>query len=462
MTDFHPPAPFGAVPSQRQLDWHGLEYYGFVHFTVNTFTDMEWGRGDEAPAVFDPTDFNAAQIAETAALGGMKGLILTAKHHDGFCLWPSRYTEHSVKNSPWKGGKGDVVAELAEACAKQGLKFGVYLSPWDRNHPQYARPEYLDYYRSQLRELLSQYGPLFEVWFDGANGGDGYYGGQYERREIDARTYYEWERTLEIVRALQPEACVFNVPGGDIRWVGNEDGIAGDPCWHTFNLADLHDASPELLNIGQRDGDTWLPAEVDVSIRPGWFYHEHEDERVRTPENLLELYFQSVGRGGNLLLNLPPTRQGQIHQRDRESLIGFRRMVDDLFAADLARGAAASASSIRGGAAEYSPANLIDGKRDTYWCAEDADRSPWMELRFTEPVRFSVVNLREYLPLGQRVERFALDIWQDGDWVAVYSGTGIGNRRLVRVPAVSTAGVRLRIIQPPVSPAIAEVGLFYG
>ena len=280
-----PPAPYGPVPSARQLRWHELEFYGFLHFTVNTFTDKEWGYGDESPAVFNPTDFDADQIVGAAKAAGMKGLILTAKHHDGFCLWPSKLTEHSVKNSPWRDGKGDVVREIADACRRHGLTFGVYLSPWDRNHADYGRPDYLDYYRNQLRELMTGYGPLFEVWFDGANGGDGYYGGAREKRTIDRRTYYDWENTRQIVRDLQPDAVMFSDAGPDVRWVGNENGIAGDPCWATLNRDDFApgEADEARLNPGDRPGTHWLPAECDVSIRPGWFYHASEDAKVKTP-----------------------------------------------------------------------------------------------------------------------------------------------------------------------------------
>jgi len=321
-----PPAPYGPLPSTRQLRWHAMEFYGFLHFTVNTFTDKEWGYGDESPDVFNPLDFDADQIVGTATDAGMKGLILTCKHHDGFCLWPSRYTEHSVKNSSWRGGRGDVVREISDACARHGIRFGVYLSPWDRNHPDYGRPEYLVYYRNQLRELLTEYGPVFEIFFDGANGGDGYYGGANERRQIDATTYYDWPNTWGLVRELQPDTILFSDAGPDIRWVGNERGIAGETCWATSNREDFAPgrADAARLNSGDRPGTHWVPAECDVSIRPGWFYHASEDDRVRTPENLMELYQASVGRGASFLLNLPPDRRGQIHENDVRSLQGPR------------------------------------------------------------------------------------------------------------------------------------------
>ncbi len=329
------------IPSPRQLAWHELEYYAFLHFSVNTFTGKEWGYGDENPSVFNPSAFDAAQIAGTIRKAGMKGVILTCKHHDGFCLWPSRYTEHSVKNSPWRKGKGDVVREISDACHDNKLKFGVYLSPWDRNRADYGEPSYVEYFRKQLNELLSDFGPVFEVWFDGANGGDGFYGGAREKRKIDLNSYYGWEDTWALVRKLQPGACIASDAGPDIRWAGNEEGIAGKPCWHTLNLEGKAPGASdrEALNSGERRGSSWTPAECDVSIRPGWFYHEGENNKVRMPDNLMDLFFKSVGRGASLLLNVPPDRRGRIHDRDIASLTGFRKMREEIFAEDLADGA---------------------------------------------------------------------------------------------------------------------------
>jgi alpha-L-fucosidase len=456
-----PPAPYGPLPSARQLRWHELEFYGFLHFTVNTFTDKEWGYGDESPAVFNPTDFDANQIVGLARIAGMRGLILTAKHHDGFCLWPSKLTEHSVKASPWRGGQGDVVREVADACRRQGLAFGVYLSPWDRNHPEYGRPAYLDYYRGQLRELLTGYGPLFEVWFDGANGGDGYYGGAREKRTIDRRTYYDWPGTWQIVRERQPNATIFSDAGPDVRWVGNEKGVAGDPSWATLNGEDFApgEADAARLNRGDRPGTRWLPAECDVSIRPGWFYHASEDDKVKTPEDLLDLYYKCVGRGGSLLLNLPPDRRGRIHENDERSLRGFRQLFDATLSTYLTNGARASASNVRGGDARFAAANVLDARRDTYWTTDDAVTTPELVLDLRRPVTFNVVSLREYLPLGQRVEGWALDRWTDGAWRELASGTAIGARRLWRGGEVTTDRVRLRITKAPVCPAISEVSL---
>lgn len=463
----HPPCPYGPVPSPRQLEWQQREFIGFLHFTVNTFTDKEWGDGDEDEKVFNPTDFDANQIARTARDAGMKELILTAKHHDGFCLWPSKFTEHSVKNSPWKNGKGDVVKELAEACHKYGLKFGVYLSPWDRNNKDYGRPEYLTYYRNELRELLSNYGSISEVWFDGANGGSGYYGGARETRHIDNRVYYDWPHTWQMVRDLQPSACMFSDGGPDVRWMGNENGVAGDTCWSTLDAAEFgpgygpkRGGYNERLNSGDRPGTHWVPAECDVSIRPGWFYHPSEDSKVKTPQQLLDLYYNSVGRGAVLLLNIPPDRRGQIHDDDIKSLMEFRRLRDTTFAHDLARGAKVTASDVRGNDARFAPYNVIDGRRDTYWSTGDFITTPELVLDFGKPKKFNVVRLREYIPLGQRIEAFALDQWRDGQWSEFANGTSIGNCRLVRGTPVTTEKVRLRITKAAACPALSELALF--
>lgn len=330
-----PPAPFGAVPSEAQLAWHELETYAFVHFTTNTFTGKEWGYGDEDPAVFNPSDFSADQIAGTLAKAGMKGLILTCKHHDGFCMWPSATTTHDIAASPWKGGKGDMVKEFSEAAERHNLLFGVYLSPWDRNHASYGTPEYLAVYREQLRELLTNYGPVFTVWHDGANGGDGFYGGKRERRSIDNTTYYDWPRTWELTRKLQPRAAIFSDIGPDVRWIGNERGIANYPCWATYTPVGPDGGTPAPGHVRHQDGQTgtvggdrWLPGECDVSIRPGWFWHEEQNGQVRSPKNLLDLYFNSVGRGASFLLNVPPDRRGRIHENDVAALEGYKQALD--------------------------------------------------------------------------------------------------------------------------------------
>lgn len=457
-----PPAPFGPVPSARQLEWHQLEFCGFIHFSMNTFTDKEWGYGDESEALFNPTDFDADQIVRTAAAGGMKGLVLTCKHHDGFCLWPSKFTEHSVKGSRWKNGKGDVVKEISDACRRHGLKFGIYLSPWDRNRADYGRPEYITYFRNQLRELLTNYGPIFEVWFDGANGGDGFYGGAREMRKINRKTYYDWPNTWKIVRELQPGACIWSDAGPDIRWAGNEMGSANQTCWATLNAADFApgEADEKRLSSGDRPGTDWVPADCDVSIRPGWFYHAKEDGKVKTADKLLELYFNSVGHGAGLLLNLPPDRRGRIHDNDARALSEFRHKLDAIFARNLASGATVIASNVRGNDAQFAGGNVLDGRRDTYWATDDSVTNAELIVEFKQPVTLNIVRLREYLPLGQRIESFALDSWQADDWKEFAGGTSIGNCRLVRGRPLTTNKIRLRVSKAAVCPALSEIGVF--
>ena len=463
-----PPAPYGALPSGRQLRWHRLETYAFLHFTVNTFTDREWGNGDEDPAVFNPTAFDADAIVEGLKAGGMRGVILTSKHHDGFCLWPTRTTDHSIQHSPWRGGKGDVVRELSEAARRHDLLFGVYLSPWDRNHPQYGRPGYVAVYREQLRELLNEYGPVFEVWHDGANGGLGYYGGAREKRIIDKHSYYGWPETWQLVRTLQPDAVIFSDVGPDIRWVGNEDGIAGETCWATCTPrgekggeAAPGDADTQVLNTGTRNGKFWLPAECDVSIRPGWFYHTAENGKVKTPGQLMDLYMQSVGRGASFLLNVPPDRRGLLHEADAASLRAFGEQVRNTFGANLAASARVTASNVRGNSARFRPENLLDGNADSYWATDDGITTAEVVLETPQPIRFEFVRVREAIQLGQRVEAIAVDAFIAGEWRNVAQASSVGAGRICRLdlPA-ETDRVRLRITRSPVCPALTELGLF--
>lgn len=429
------------TPTPRQIRHHQREFYGFVHFTVNTFTDREWGMGDESPSIFNPTDFDADQIVDSAKLAGMKGLILTAKHHDGFCLWPTTQTGHSVTASPFRGGKGDVVREMQQACQRGGIELGLYLSPWDRNHPEYGRPEYVQVYRKQLRELMTGYGELFEIWFDGANGGDGYYGGAREKRNIDNTTYYGWEQTWQLVRDLQPNAVMFSDAGPDVRWVGNEAGIAGDPCWCAINGQEMipGHADRDRLNRGDRDGAQWRIPECDVSIRPGWFYHPAEDSRVRSAKTLVDLYFASVGRGTTMLLNLPPDRRGRIHDIDRSSLRGFRGHLDRLFADNIAAGAT----------------------RTLGWRTGDKGREWMIAIDLAKPRRVNVVELREDISLGHRAYRWVLEAGDEKDhWRTVTEAESIGQRRLIRFEPTVARRFRIRITDCCDQPEIVGVGLY--
>ncbi|MCP3930204.1 MAG: hypothetical protein GY705_14015 [Bacteroidetes bacterium] len=455
-----PPAPFGAIPSAQQLDWYEMEYYGFVHFNMNTFTDIEWGHGSEKPEQFIPTELDCRQWAKVCKEAGMKGIILTAKHHDGFCLWPSEYTEHSVKNSPWKDGKGDVLKELSEACKEYGLKMGLYLSPWDRNHAQYGQPEYIEYFRNQLREILTNYGEIFEVWFDGANGGDGHYGGANETRKIDRKTYYDWPNTYKIVRELQPDALIFSDGGPEVRWIGNEKGFAGATNWATYNRGDAVPgiANMRSLNEGDLNGSHWVPGEVDVSIRPGWYYHPAEDDKVKSADHLELIWYQSVGRNANLLLNLPVDSRGLVHEADVKALKQLKEKLDATFSNNFAEGATATATNKRGKG--YAPKNILDGKKKTYWATEDEKTTASVEIELPEARTFNVVEIQEYIPLGQRVEEFSIDAYLNDKWEEIGKGTTIGYKRLVNIPEISTNKIRLNINSALAPPTLSNVSLY--
>jgi alpha-L-fucosidase len=463
-----PPSPYGAIPSPRQLAWHELEFTAFLHFTVNTFTNKEWGYGDEDPNLFNPEKFDADAIVGALADAGMRGVILTCKHHDGFCLWPTKTTDHSVFQSRWRGGKGDVVRDISQAAARRKMKFGVYLSPWDRNNAAYGTPEYIKIYRAQLSELLTGYGPIFEVWHDGANGGDGFYGGAREKRTIDKNTYYDWPRTWEMIRAMQPDAVVFSDVGPDVRWVGNERGIAGEPCWATFDPVgeDGGAASPGNVRTresatGQRHASKWLPAECDVSIRPGWFWHEAENARVKTPAQLTSLYYQSVARGATLLLNVPPNRDGLLSAEDIASLRGFGEYLKGTFGQNLAARARADASHVRGNDKQFGPSHLLDGRPDTYWATDDKITSADVTIDLGRAAKIQVIRLKEAIRFGQRVDAFTVERLQSGDWEPLVTSNGIGPRRLIHLAApIIASQLRLRITQASASPALSEFAVF--
>lgn len=459
-SDLKPPVPFGPLPSEQQLAWHELEYYMFVHFTVNTFTDKEWGYGDEKESVFNPSELDCRQWAEVARDAGMKGIIITAKHHDGFCLWPSKYTEHSVKKSPWKNGNGDILADLRKACDEFGLKMGVYLSPWDRNHELYQTPEYIAYYQNQLRELLTQYGDIFEVWFDGANGGDGFYGGARETRKIDNKTYYDWPSMHKIVRELQPNSVMFSDAGPDVRWVGNERGTGSLTNWCLLNRDELYPGGgfAKILGAGHEDGKYWVPAEVDVSIRPGWFYHQKEDSLVRSPENLMELYYSSIGRNCNLLLNVPPDRRGLLHENDVKSLLSFRELREKEFVSDIARGKKASATDVRGRA--FHPSNVTDGDKDTYWTTADGISSAAVIIDLGSETEVNRIVLQEYISLGQRVQQFKTEAFVSGQWVPLTDGTTIGYKVIRKFPMVKTGRIRVTILKSKACPILSNIELY--
>jgi alpha-L-fucosidase len=458
-----PPEPIYPIPSAAQIAWHEMEMNAFIHFTINTFTDLEWGMGSESPSVFNPSQADPAQWTDILSRTGFKGVILTCKHHDGFCLWPSKYSDHTIQNSPYKGGKGDLVKELSEACKLSGLKFGVYLSPWDRNNADYGKPAYINYYRNQLQELFTSYGPVFEMWFDGANGGTGYYGGANEKRSIDGRTYYDWPGTLDRVRKLQPDVIFFSDAGPGVRWVGNEKGVAGLTNWTMINPDTLYAGKPgieKLLNEGSENGTSWIPAETDVSIRPGWFFHEKENDKVKTPEQLFDIYLTSVGRGSVLLLNVPPDRRGLIHENDRRALQGFHDLLKKEFETNLTGGAKVSASSFRGNEKNFAATNVADGNKETYWATDDKIKSGWIEMDLPGTKTVKYVVIQEYIKLGQRVRSFTIEIWIDGKWKKVATGTTIGYKRILKIDPVQTGKVRVNILDSRACPVISNLELY--
>ena len=432
------PSTCGPVPSENQLRWQAMEMYAFIHYSLNTYTDQEWGFGNEDLKLFNPSSLDCRQWARVCKQSGMRGIIFTAKHHCGFCMWPSAYTEYSVKNTPWKQGKGDVVRELADACREEGLKFAVYLSPWDRNHKDYGRPEYITYFRNQLRELLTQYGDIFEVWFDGANGGDGWYGGANETRRIDAKTYYQWGETFRMIRELQPSCVIWNDGGdrGDLRWVGNEAGSVGETNWSLLNKEG--NVTGQMLRFGLEDGNSWVAAETNTSIRPGWFYHETENENVKSLTKLMDTYYKSVGRNSCLLLNFPITPNGRIHPTDSLRGIAFKKMIDEVFKTDLAK-----------------KAKIKQQSRETV-------------ITFNKPTAFNRFLVEEDIRYGQRVKRFSLEAEVDGRWQPlkdelVMNGDGlttIGHRRIVCFPTVETTRLRFTVVDAKCAPIIKRTSVY--
>lgn len=458
-----PPDPILPIPEPKQVEWQQMETYAFIHFGLNTFNDREWGYGDTDPKVFNPTNLDCEQWAQTLVKAGMKGVILTAKHHDGFCLWPFEGTDYSVKNSPWKNGKGNVVKELSEACKKYGLKFAVYLSPWDRHQANYGTPEYLPYFYAQLHDLLTNYGPVFEVWFDGANGGDGWYGGAKDIRTIDRKNYYNYPRIYEMLDSIQPQAIIFSDGGPGCRWVGNEKGFAGATNWSFLRKGEVHpgyDKSYEL-QYGHPDGNQWVPAECDVSIRPGWFYHPEEDDRVKSPDQLVDLYYRSVGHNATLLLNFPVDRRGLIHPVDSANAVRFHEMIQQQLKTNLVAGMTPKVSNERGG--DFVASALTDDNFDTYWATEDGVTTADIEFSFDTPTRMNRMMLQEYIPLGQRVKAFVVEYLDKDTWLPVKLNeetTTIGYKRLLRFETVETKGIRIRITDARGPLCLSNVGVY--
>jgi alpha-L-fucosidase len=453
------------VPTPRQLRWQQLELTAFFHFGINTFTDREWGDGKEDPKIFNPSQLDADQWVKGAKDAGIKQVILTAKHHDGFCLWPTATTKHSVKSSPWKNGNGDVVKEVADACRRYDIGFGVYLSPWDRNAPMYGSDAYNDFFIEQLTELLTNYGQVDEVWFDGANGE-----GPNGKKQV-----YDFERWYAHIRKLQPKA-VIAIMGPDVRWVGTETGYGREQEWSVVPANNLDNASVAAnsqqglafkptgdmrgSDLGSRDrirnakGLVWYPAETDVSIRPGWFYHSKEDDNVKSPEKLLDIYYSSVGRNGVLLLNIPPDRRGLVHEADIKNMKEWKRLVDETFKTNLAKGAKVKAEN------GTKPKKLVDDKYNTYWTTKGQDTSSVIELDLKGNKTFDVLMLQENITIGQRIEKFIFEYQENGEWKKVTEGTTVGYKRLLRFDPVTTNKVRLIILSSRLNPTLSEFGLY--
>lgn len=453
-TNDDPPKPYGVLPSADQVEWQKMEYYMFIHLGPNTFTDVEWGDGKEDPKVFNPTDLDCRQWAATAKAAGMKAIILTAKHHDGFCLWPSEYSTHTVRESLWKDGKGDLLKELSEACKEYGLKFGVYLSPWDQNHAAYGTPEYNQIFSNTLTEVLSNYGPIFEQWFDGANG----------ETEGGKKQVYDWDMFHNVIYKNQPQAIIFSDIGPGCRWMGNERGVAGETNWSRLNIEGFQPGKgaphADTLNIGNIHGTAWVPAETDVSIRPGWFFSPSTNDKVKSVDQLMDIYYTSVGRNSNLLLNVPPDRRGRIHPNDSTRLMEFRQTIESIFDNDLSKGATVEASATRGNSSTFAASKLLDDNYDSYWTTNDDVLTASIEIDLGQDKSFNRLLLQEYIPLGQRIQKFNVEYMNGDKWEEIANATTIGYKRILRFPTITTQKLRINIQNSLACPILNKVGLF--
>ncbi|WP_284645163.1 alpha-L-fucosidase [Paenibacillus silviterrae] len=431
-----PPAPLNPVPSSKQVSWQNMDMYAFIHFGMNTFTDKEWGDGTDSPSLFNPTQLDANQWVTVLKNAGFKMIILTAKHHDGFTLWPSAYTNYGVKSSPWKNGQGDVVKELAEAARAQGIKFGIYLSPWDRHEPTYGSGEaYNQFYMNQLRELLTNYGEISEVWWDGAKGDN-------------TPQTYDFKAWSDLVHQLQPNAVIFGgSPYNDVRWVGNENGLAPDTMWSKVDASGTPSAN----------GVRWLPSEADVSIRPGWFYHQSQDSSVKSLSTLVDIYNRSVGHNATLLMNVPPDRRGLITDYDKNRLVEFRSYLDNVYNTNLAADAVATATETRG--TLFAAGNMLDQNENTYWSTSDGVTNASITVNLGSAKAFDIIRLQEYIPLGQRVTSFHVEVYENNAWKTVYTGVTIGHKKLITFPTVIASQIRVNITGAQASPTLHSIGI---
>ncbi len=441
--------PVLPVPTEKQLKWQEKEFYLFMHFGPNTFTDKEWGDGKEDPNVFNPTDLDCVQWARIAKKAGAKGIIITAKHHDGFCLWPSKFSTHTVRESKWRNGKGDVIKELAAACKQEGIEMGVYISPWDRNHPAYGTAAYNDVYLSTMKELLTGYGKYFELWWDGANGE-----GPNGKKQV-----YDFKRFQDSVFKWQPQLIVFSDIGPSVRWIGNERGIIGNTNWSLLDTAGFkrgHGAPPnDTLNQGNRNGKNWIPAEADVSIRPGWFYRASEDSKVKSPQTLFNIYLKSVGNGGNLLLNVPPDTRGKIADADSASLMGFLQLRNQAFQHDLLEGASISTNA----GDEKQLKHLTDHNIQTYWIAHRVDDAQ-LEFRLPNKTLVNTLVLEEMIRYGQRVAAFTIELYQNGQYEKVFTGTTIGRKKIASFEGKETDRIRITAQEAKAAPVLRSIAAY--
>ena len=470
-----PPKPYGPLPTAAQVAWQRMEMNMFCHFGPNTFTGLEWGEGTEAEDIFNPTALDCNQWVAVAKDAGFQGVILTAKHHDGFCLWPNPMSTHTVRESAWRNGKGDVLKELSEACKKGGVKFGIYISPWDRNAPTYGTDAYNKVFLKTLQSAHKNYGPIFEQWFDGANGE-----GPNGKKQA-----YDWKRFNAQTKRLQPNAVIFSDVGPGCRWVGNEEGTCGRTCWSRLDVEGREPGanapSQDTLNAGNYNGACWIPAETDVSIRPGWFWRD--SEHPKSVQELLNIYYNSVGRNSLLLLNVPPDSRGLIPAEDSLRLMEFRAALDSIFAHDLAKNVKyVEVSNYRTNdnnpwmgywisvlaccePGQYHGYWMLDhygiNNYDTYWATEDTVTSAWAQFEYEEPRTFNRVMLQEYIPLGQRVEKFHIEVEdENGNWRTIAEETTIGYKRIVLTETVTTKKVRVVIDQSRACIVLNRIGLF--
>ena len=452
------PKPFGPTPNERQKEWYDREMIAFFHFGINTFEDfVNEGDGKAPAAIFNPTALDCTQWMETLRNAGIPAAILTAKHADGFCLWPSQYTDYGVKNSAWKGGKGDVVREFTDACEEYGIKAGIYLGPHDRHehlHPDYTTARYKDYYNKQLRELMTDYGKIWETWWDGA-GAD----------ELTTPLYTEWYKT---VRDTQPDCVIFGTknsyPFADVRWMGNEAGHCGDPCWSTTDSIAIRDEAAyyDALNCGVKNGNAYIPAETDVSIRPSWFYHSEEDSRVKSVNELWDIYCNSVGHNSVLLLNLPPDRRGLLNPIDSLTVATLRKGLDETFSRNLLKGSKVSATNVRGG--KFNPRYLIDEDKTTYYAGKDGEVKSDITFTLPKSETFDCLMLQEVIELGHRTTAWSVEYSQNGkDWTVIPEASAlqsVGHKWIVRFSPVTAKYVRLRILDGNATPALHTFGLY--